>query len=64
MANNISPTFVPVNPDGTTFVYYNGIQFANSPIASGRGGLFADERNKNSRKNNYYIITNLSLIHV
>ena len=58
VANNISPTFVPVNPDGTTFVYSNGIQFANSPIASGRGGVFADGRNKNSRKNNYYIITN------
>ena len=58
VAHNISPTFVPVNPDGTTFVYSNGIQFANSPIASGRGGVFADGRNKNSRKNNYYIITN------
>ena len=23
VANNISPTFVPVNPDGTTFVYSN-----------------------------------------
>lgn len=58
VANNISPTFVPVNPDGTTFIYSNGIQFANSPIASGRGGVFADGRNKNARKNNYYIITN------
>lgn len=58
VANNISPTFVPVNPDGTTFLYSNGIQFANSPIASGRGGVFADGRNKNARKNNYYILTN------
>ncbi len=58
VANNISPTFVPVNPDGTTFMYSNGIQFANSPIASGRGGVFADGRNKNSRKNNYLILTN------
>ena len=37
---------------------FRSIQFANSPIASGRGGVFADGRNKNSRKNNYYIITN------
>lgn len=58
VANNISPTFVPVNPDGTTFMYSNGIQFANSPIGSGRGGVFTDGRNKNARKNNYYIITN------
>ena len=57
-ANNISPTFVPVNPDGTTFMYSNGIQFANSPIASGRGGVFTDERNKNSRKANNWIVTN------
>ncbi|WP_295940739.1 TonB-dependent receptor [uncultured Alistipes sp.] len=58
VANNISPTFVPVNPDGTTFMYSNGIQFADSPIASGRGGVFTDGRNNNSRKNNYYILTN------
>lgn len=58
VANNISPTFVPVNPDGTTFIYSNGIQYANSPIASGRGGVFADGRNKNARKNNYYVVTN------
>ncbi len=58
MANNISPTFVPVNPDGTTFMYSNGIQFANSPIGSGRGGVFADGRNRNARRKNFFLITN------
>lgn len=58
MQNNISPTIVPVNPDGTTVMYSNGIQFANSPIGSGRGGVFADGRNSNRRGNNYFYITN------
>ncbi len=39
-------------------MYTNGIQFADSPIASGRGGVFTDGRNKNSRKVNYWVITN------
>lgn len=58
MQNNISPTLVPVNPDGTTMMYSNGIQFANSPIGSGRGGVFTDGRNHNARSNNYFYITN------
>lgn len=58
ITQNISPTIVPVNPDGTTTMYTNGIQFADSPIASGRGGVFTDGRNKNSRKVNYWVITN------
>ena len=58
ITQNISPTIVPVNPDGTTTMYTNGIQFADSPIASGRGGVFTDGRNKNSRKVNSWIITN------
>lgn len=58
VTQNISPTLVPVNPDGTTMMYTNGIQFADSPIASGRGGVFTDGRNRNSRKNQYWIVTN------
>ncbi len=58
VTQNISPTLVPVNPDGTTTMYTNGIQFADSPIASGRGGVFTDGRNKNSRKVNYLMMTN------
>lgn len=58
ITQNISPTIVPVNPDGTTTMYTNGIQFADSPIASGRGGVFTDGRNKNSRKVGYWVITN------
>ncbi len=58
ITQNISPTLVPVNPDGTTMMYTNGIQFADSPIASGRGGVFTDGRNKNSRKTNYLMVTN------
>ncbi len=58
ITQNISPTLVPVNPDGTTTMYTNGIQFADSPIASGRGGVFTDGRNRNSRKANYLMLTN------
>lgn len=58
ITQNISPTIVPVNPDGTTTMYTNGIQFADSPIASGRGGVFTDGRNKNSRKVGYLVVTN------
>lgn len=58
ITQNISPTIVPVNPDGTTTMYTNGIQFADSPIASGRGGVFTDGRNKNSRKVGYWVVTN------
>jgi len=58
VTQNISPTIVPVNPDGTTTMYTNGIQFADSPIASGRGGVFTDGRNRNSRKTNHWVITN------
>ncbi|MFI3280368.1 MAG: TonB-dependent receptor [Rikenellaceae bacterium] len=58
ITNNISPTFVPVNPDGTTFIYSNGIQFGNSPIASGRGGVFTDGRNNNSRDKSTLVFTN------
>ena len=57
ITQNISPTIVPVNPDGTTTMYTNGIQFADSPIASGRGGVFTDGRNKNSRKVGYWVVT-------
>ena len=58
VTQNLSPTLVPVNPDGTTMMYSNGIQFADSPIASGRGGVWTDGRNQNSRVNNYWILTN------
>ena len=58
ITQNISPTIVPVNPDGTTTMYTNNIQFADSPIASGRGGVFTDGRNKNSRKVGYWVVTN------
>ena len=58
VTQNISPTLVPVNPDGTTMMYTNGIQFADSPIASGRGGVWTDGRNDNRRTNNYWILTN------
>ncbi len=58
ITQNMSPTIVPVNPDGTTTMYTNGIQFADSPIASGRGGVLTDGRNKNSRKVNYLMMTN------
>ena len=58
VTQNISPTIVPVNPDGTLTMYTNGIQFADSPIASGRGGVFTDGRNRNSRKVGYWVVTN------
>lgn len=58
ITQNISPTLVPVNPDGTIMMYTNGIQFADSPIASGRGGVFTDGRNKNARTNQYWIVSN------
>ncbi len=58
VARNTPPMVVPYNPDGTTTMYTNGLHYADSPLASGRIGVFTDGRNRNARRSNYYAITN------
>ncbi len=57
VARNTPPMVVPINPDGTK-VIYNGHQYNDSPLASGRIGAFTDGRNSNARRSVYYAITN------
>ena len=54
---NISPTYVPVNPDGTRNAQPGYMADATSPLASGRMA-FLEDANKNARFNNYWILTN------
>lgn len=58
VTQNISPTYVPFNPDGTVNMVPGFMADATSPLGSGRAGVFMDGRNKNARKNNYWIVSN------
>ncbi len=58
VTQNISPTYVPFNPDGTINMVPGFMADATSPLGSGRAGVWMDDRNKNARKNNYWIVSN------
>ena len=57
LQSNITPAFVPYNPDGTIVQYTNQL-YANSPIGAGHGGFLTANTSSNSRGNRYLIITN------
>ncbi|MDE7442789.1 MAG: SusC/RagA family TonB-linked outer membrane protein, partial [Muribaculaceae bacterium] len=57
MMYNLSPLVSPRNPDGTVVQYINQLD-ANSPIGGGHAGMLTADKNRNSRLNNYMVITN------
>lgn len=58
LTQNISPTFVPFNPDGTVNMVPGYMADATSPLGSGRAGVFMDDRNRNARKTNSWMLSN------
>ena len=54
---NISPTYLPVNPDGTRNVQPGYMADTTSPLASGRAA-FLEDANENARITNYWTLTN------
>lgn len=58
LTQNVGPMYTPYNPDGTINIQPGFMADATSPIFSGRGGVWMDGRNKNSRINNYLTLTN------
>lgn len=58
ITQNITPAYVPYNPDGTVNILPGYMADATSPLASGRGGVFMDDRNKNARQTNNWVLTN------
>lgn len=46
LESNISPSFVPINPDGTVVQYTNQL-YANSPLGAGDGGYLTSRRGRN-----------------
>lgn len=53
---NISPAFLPYNPDGTIVQYVNQLG-KNSPMGSGRVGLLTSGVATNSKVNSYFTMT-------
>ena len=54
---NITPAWVPTNPDGTIVQYVNQLG-KNSPIGTGRGGHMTAGTGNNSKANRYLTIQN------
>ncbi|MCD8103167.1 MAG: TonB-dependent receptor [Alistipes sp.] len=57
LQSNVSPTFLPRNPDGSIVQYTNQL-YANSPIGAGHGGFLTADNTRNSRENRYLTINN------
>ena len=53
---NISPAFMPFNPDGTVVQYVNQLG-KNSPMGSGRVGLLSSKVATNDKTNSYFTMT-------
>ena len=54
---NLSPLVSPRNTDGTVVQYINQLS-TNSPIGGGHAGMLTADKNRNTRLNNYMVITN------
>ena len=63
LTQNVSPTFVPYNPDGTVAMY-PGYMDAVSPLMSGRAGVFMTDIDRNTNSNNYWTWTNRLTAHI
>ena len=64
ITQNVSPTYVPYNPDGTIAMVPGFMADATSPLMSGRGGVFMDGKNHNHNVNNYWAWTNRLRAHI
>ena len=64
VTQNVSPSYVPFNPDGTIAMVPGFMADATSPLMSGRGGVFMDGRNRNENINNYWTWTNRLTAHI
>jgi len=64
VTQNVGPQLVPYNPDGTINMVPGFLADANSPLMSGRGGVFMDGRNHNSNVNNYWTWTSRLLLDI
>lgn len=58
LSQNVAPTYVPFNPDGTLNAVPGFMADATSPLFSGRYGPMVAKTNQNSRLNNYITLTN------
>lgn len=57
LQSNISPAFVPLNPDGSIVQYTNQL-YANSPLGAGYGGYLTANNTRNNKGNRYLIVMN------
>lgn len=57
LESNISPSFVPFNPDGTIVQYTNQL-YANSPLGAGDGGYLTSRRGHNSKSRTLLSVVN------
>ena len=57
LESNISPSFVPFNPDGTIVQYTNQL-YANSPLGAGDGGYLTSQRGHNTKSRTLLSVVN------
>lgn len=57
LESNISPSFVPFNPDGSIVQYTNQL-YANSPLGAGDGGYLTSQRGHNSKTRTLLSVVN------
>lgn len=57
LESNISPSFVPYNPDGSVVQYTNQL-YANSPLGAGDGGYLTSQRGHNNKTRTLLSIVN------
>jgi TonB-linked SusC/RagA family outer membrane protein len=57
LQSNISPAFLPRNPDGSVVLYTNQLQ-SNSPIGAGHGGFLTANTSRNYKDDRYLTILN------
>ncbi|MBO4447718.1 MAG: SusC/RagA family TonB-linked outer membrane protein, partial [Bacteroidales bacterium] len=64
VTQNVGPNYVPYNPDGTIAMVPGFMEGATSPIMSGRGGVFMQDKNHNHNTNNYWTWINRLTAHI
>ena len=64
ITQNVSPTYVPYNPDGTINMVPGFMTGATSPLMSGRAGVILSDSNHNSNVNNYWTWTSRLTAHI
>ncbi|MDR2806362.1 MAG: TonB-dependent receptor, partial [Dysgonamonadaceae bacterium] len=57
LQSNISPAFLPRNPDGSIVQYTNQL-YANSPIGAGHGGFLTANTSRNWKQDRYLTLLN------